>query len=149
MIVRCGSVIVLAGLLLIGSYAHADVVPAPPSSCPAGSEPATSHGGPYCRPVPCVDGKCSDGSCRTEQLCIADKLSYSRGGERTLQDAVGPCVNGACKRGTCRTMSVCVSREGLLSRCSCELGPRAQGAGPALAALLLALAVWLRRCRSL
>lgn len=36
--------------LLIGSLGHADVVPPPPSNCPSGYTPETSHSGPYCRP---------------------------------------------------------------------------------------------------
>lgn len=43
-------VLVVTGLLCLGLPAQADVVDSPPSDCPPGYSPGTSHGGPYCRP---------------------------------------------------------------------------------------------------
>lgn len=136
--------IVVFGLsaLAFVTPARADVVGPPPAECPAGTEGASCHGGPYCRPVGCAGGvECASGeTCREVPFCVAtilcagllppdaDLADYER------SNVVGSCANGGtcAQDATCKTLQVCVpvsastvsaSSSGSEGGCGCRLAP--------------------------
>src|SRR4051812_34037869 len=94
----------LSGLVaaLLAATARADVVGPPPDHCPPGSEPSSSHQGPFCLPKPCTsDADCGSARspkpffCRASSLCIDAKS----------QNVVDTCDPG----GTCASPASCVT----------------------------------------
>src|SRR5262245_60743770 len=110
--------IVLAAWLAPVAEARADAVPAPPSSCPKGTEGSTCHGGPYCRPLACTtDADCKGGStCGDVSLCVGviscagllppdadpSQFNVSRADELCPTDTKCPSDT------TCQSIKVCV-----------------------------------------
>lgn len=107
----------LAFVTVIAAPAAADVVSAPPVSCPAGSDPATCHGGPHCNPLLCgATADCGAGQvCKDVAYCVktincggllppdADPSMYEK-------EAVDGVCTGACSGGApCKTLKVCVA----------------------------------------
>ena len=102
---------------LLSSQAHADVVGPPPSSCPVGSTPSSSHSGPLCRPEPvCLaDVMCGGGeACEEVRLCVVQVPCGGRiepdAGPCFQDDVVGYCDGaGNCGTGTWETFDACIA----------------------------------------
>ncbi|MDI1477416.1 hypothetical protein [Polyangium sp. y55x31] len=135
--------------------ARADVVGPPPDECPAGTEGASCHGGPYCRPIECTsDAECGRGeTCKDTPLCVstincagllppdASPTDYDRA------KIEGSCPNGneCAADATCKTQKVCVPAASSSSAdsdagCGCRLAPSASFEA-SLGALALGLGV--------
>ncbi len=104
--------VLAATTLLWGAAARADVIGPPPKTCPAGTEPGSCHGGPFCKPKVCVsDASCKAGqSCQSKKFCIKQINCGGGYGTKYIDVAKGTCPGGApCKDGTCKTVKVCVA----------------------------------------
>lgn len=148
------AVLGLAGLLAPPD-ARADAVPGPPSDCPAGTQPATCHGGPHCLPTLCkTDADCGDlGPCRTQRMCV-DTISC--GGLRP-SDAPPPptfeVIRGECSDscGRCEEIRYCGAKPTSVRNlfgCAAGEGDTSLGLGLALAGAL-ALVLRGRRARAI
>jgi hypothetical protein len=145
----------LATLTLGLGAARADVVGNPPSSCPAGSIPRTSHAGPTCEPVEAcaTGGVCPDGrSCVPIRQCIEQRacggLREPDSGPCFIQHVTGLCgSDGSCASGTCTMRDVCPGAAGVSSGgCGCHVATRSAGGLTLLA--LASLLGWLGARRS-
>lgn len=141
------TLLLLALASLLGAAdALADVVGPPPSTCPRGGEPESSHAGPYCAIKRCSSStSCQDPeTCRSEALCIVEIQGGSMGGPFTVKSVVGSCdAQGRCSKGSCETHQVCAPPpdDGTPNRgCECGVGDAPGFAG---LALLLGLGLWL------
>ena len=125
--IHLGLAVALASLLS-AAPAAADRVSAPPSDCPRGAVPRTSHAGPTCEPSTCdSDEACAQvrlqpgtdvaGAvvCQPQvALCVREEHyllnTYRvRNVPQTRNVADGPCIDGHCPRGgECITASRCV-----------------------------------------
>lgn len=103
-------VFMVLGVFSAAPSARADVVSMPPTDCPAGTLPATSHAGPHCSfAPPCSAADCGAGTTCTEVgFCVRD---VPCGGLRAPDDR--PCteqhVGAACGAlGHCADGETCV-----------------------------------------
>jgi hypothetical protein len=96
--------------------AEADVVGPAPTSCPAGTDGRSCHGGPYCGPSLCT----MDSECRSGSTCVERTLCITRiGCAGLLPPDADPAdfeadqvEGGRCPDdcpGECRTLRVCVA----------------------------------------
>jgi MYXO-CTERM domain-containing protein len=109
-------VLAASALLAAPRPVFADVVSPPPTSCPDGSEPATCHGGPHCRPRLCsTSAECGGGVCQDVSYCVktiscAGKIPPDADPSQFNQDAVEKVCTGSCTGGApCKSLKVCVS----------------------------------------
>lgn len=118
-------------VLLAPARARADAVPAPPSSCPTGGTPSTSHCGQTCRAVYCTaDADCPQGrSCRELPLCIKTITCHSNwaidGGVSYADTVTATCANGrdCAADAPCKMVRVCSGSEPVIA--GCAVSPRA------------------------
>lgn len=114
-----GIVVSVVGAAL-APRARADAVEPPPASCPRGSTPVSSHGGPHCAPTACTTmADCSPEtmrSCEPIGLCIEIRSGYAMGGPFTFDAVTGECTSPAdCAGGSrCELASRCVDPGGSL-----------------------------------
>jgi hypothetical protein len=105
----------MLGLLLLAGDGRADVVSPPPDSCPAGAEPNSCHGGPYCHPRICTgQSDCQpEEICQDTQLCILEIDCGGMGGPYPQDSVTGSCPGDVpCDQGQCETVKVCVPASG-------------------------------------
>jgi hypothetical protein len=99
---------------LLPVAARADAIGPPPSRCPPGAIPESSHVGEYCYPGTCAsNADCERGQiCVQQPLCIEPMTGYSRGGPMTVDHVVTTCgPDGGCPPGAaCQSELRCVSR---------------------------------------
>jgi MYXO-CTERM domain-containing protein len=152
---RCTPALTIA-VALWTVAARADVVMPEPTSCPEGSTAATCHGGPHCRPTPCVDSSsCKNGStCQDVKWCIGQ--IDCRGGWRSdasyaMEETVEAACEGnaTCSKGTCLTIKVCTTAGAPQARgCTCTLATAStDGRAPGWMALTAVVLVLWRRGR--
>lgn len=141
-------------LFLVSDAALADVIRPPPDKCPAGGEPNSCFGGPYCRALICTaNADCREGlTCQPLALCAKTINCAGRvapGEDRSkydYDDIKGFCgANDECATGaTCKRLMVC-AKPGADKPPSggCTLS----GAAPPAASVIVGLAVlvWVRR----
>jgi MYXO-CTERM domain-containing protein len=115
--------LLIAALWLVPRAATADVVPPPPSDCPDGTTPRTSHHGPYCEPPPPTECKpgyeprvhLSDAYCEPPPALPCPEGSYWTSRSATNSWCQGgrscegdyPCAEGT----TCVETALCVRQE--------------------------------------
>lgn len=104
-----------AAIAMATSRVRADAVEAPPTSCPRGSEPMSSHGGPHCAPTVCVStSACSPAetqrACTSAGLCVETRTGYAMGGPFDFDAATSECATQVdCAPGsTCIVADRCV-----------------------------------------
>jgi len=100
----------VVALVACASAARADVVMPPPEVCPDGASGESCHGGEYCRPWTCVDGRRCRGetSCRDFGVCIRQFDCAGRGGPWYTDEVIGTCDNGEpCAGGECKKLLAC------------------------------------------
>jgi MYXO-CTERM domain-containing protein len=136
---------------LLPVAARADAIGPPPTDCPPGSTPESSHAGSYCAPAVC-DPSCPAGeSCAPVRLCVVRDTYRSRGGNDHMFVAVaGACdTSGSCAKGTCETLQVCAKDAKPKRGCGCEAAGAGHGSIAALGwlALLGVLGVRIRSRR--
>lgn len=106
--------------VLIPLSAAADVVRPPPTDCPPGHTPRTSHMGPYCEPPPpaeCPPGHVpsvymSEAYCEPPpaEACPVGSRWVSRSATDVHCQGGWKCEAGSCPEGqTCRESSLCVT----------------------------------------
>jgi hypothetical protein len=111
---------------LLGGAAYADVVPPPPSRCPSGYTPETSHEGPYCRPPlprcprgyqPRIWGRTAYCEPPPEHACPPGAQWSSTSEDNTFCVARMACQDGECPGGeACVPTSFCL--EPVCFRCA-------------------------------
>lgn len=144
--------------------AFADVVMPPPSQCPEGSKPTTSHAGPTCEPTTCKKDKdCKSGQrCVSWPLCVEKRRGYSHGFPFTVMHATAVCPKNTCAKGSCQKAMRCVSaskakpkkkpharRKSNPQEHSCQSFSLSlqDGRGEGLLGLLMLLFLWRRKRR--
>jgi hypothetical protein len=142
-------------ILIHPAAGHADAVEGPPDNCPAGSDPATSHAGPHCRPRPsCMtDLTCDTGqACEEVRLCVVSVPCGGRGfpdsGPCFEPHVMGRCAaDGSCAVGTCLIQNACIAPGSASGGCACGVMQRSRPVLPLLMVGALGLALGYRRRR--
>ncbi|MBK04402.1 MAG: hypothetical protein CL920_35890 [Deltaproteobacteria bacterium] len=101
--------------LFFSMNVYADVVPPPPTDCSKGSQPTTSHAGPYCKPYTCNDvADCQPAGlvCSSITLCIETVSTQCGRVPCTLKKVLGTCADPTtCKSpAKCETGTRCVDK---------------------------------------
>ena len=154
----------LSAFLAHPTSALADVVGPPATGCLEGTEGATCHGGPFCRPLDCkTDADCGNGLvCKDKPQCIGSIICAGLlPPDANPNDYAQPSSDGACPNGdecvapaACETRKVCVSdvappppSTNTEAGCSCRFGSLSGQTPVALGLVVGASAIALSRLR--
>ena len=161
---RLVMLVALGAVFIMTVPAEADVVGPPPTNCPDGTEPMSSHQGAYCHPMRCsTNADCDRGGvCAETSLCLGKREIWYRytppekNPPTHYEIAEGTCPNGACSKGICTKANFCMPtltddiqrvRQQACSGCSCRVAQSGSSSligGFLVAGLLIGFSLWRR-----